>query len=223
MTAEQYHGLSTPGQPGIPRIASPLGGPVDYTGGLYYFYQSINAQSRLQRLVQPPERRFERRRQRPGERRLYRLRHQWFLARQQRRLRHQQPGGLWPIYLACAAEIRYHRRPALHVRGQVRATFNQVQQGGTPLSQHSCTFPEAPSRLIRNGFSPVDPANYTVTTYNSMPAGMITFSYKPSDGYSGLRNLFAWRQIGRYQSRLPHRLGSESCRRRRRSTITSWV
>jgi iron complex outermembrane receptor protein len=155
------------------RVVSPIGGPVDYTGGLYYFYQSINDQS-LETLGSDAAA---------------------ILTGTTSGLTYnaynyavngfsQDSNGVYDTNsLASYGQATWHVLPKLDITGGLRYTyeaktgsFDQVQQGGTSLSEIPAPYRSAVT-AIRNGFSPV--TSYNVSTYNSMPAGLLTVSYKP--------------------------------------------
>jgi iron complex outermembrane recepter protein len=153
------------------RLTSPLGNLVDYTAGLYYFYQSINDQSLLSYGSAAGD----------------------FLAG-------STTGALASIYnaalngfsaanngvydtqsIAAYGQATWHVTPQFDITTGLRYTyeyktgyFNEVQQlsaGAIPYSSLS-----AASQTVRNSFSPV--TSYSVSTSNSLPSGLITFSYK---------------------------------------------
>ncbi len=161
------------------RVTSPLGGVVDYTGGLYYFYQSINDQS-LETLGSDAGTALS------GSasgllNTIYTDATNGFS---------QDSNGVYDTNsLAAYGQATWHVLPKFDITGGLRYTyeakqgyFNQVQQGGTPLSNIPAPF-QPTVTLVRNGFAPI--ANYSVSTYNSMPSGLLTFSYKPTDNILG--------------------------------------
>jgi iron complex outermembrane receptor protein len=156
------------------RVTSPLGGPVDYTGGLYYFYQSIDNQTVTE-----------------------------YGANAGPLLAGGTAAAAAPIYnaalngfnpgstgiydtnsFAAYGQATWHINPQFDLTGGLRYTyevkdgyFKQVQGGGVPIS--SLPAGEAATiTALRNSFAP-NVAPYTVRTTNGLPAGLITLSYKP--------------------------------------------
>lgn len=154
------------------RLTSPLGKIVDYTGGLYYFYQSIDNQTLLSYGSAAGD----------------------FLA-------NATSGALATSYsaalngfsaasngvydtqsIAAYGQAVWHLAPKFDLTTGLRYTyeyktgaFTQVQQlSGEAASYGSLN---AIGKAVRNSFGPA--ANYSVSTANSMPSGLITLSYKP--------------------------------------------
>jgi iron complex outermembrane receptor protein len=156
------------------RVTSPLGGAVDYTGGLFYFYQSIDNQSVTE----------------------YGANAGPLLAGgnaaaaagvYNAALNGFNPGstGIYDTNsFAAYGQATWHINPQFDLTGGLRYTyeikdgyFKQVQGGGVPISSLPAGAAAAVTAL-RNNFAP-NVAPYTVSTSNGMPAGLITLSYKP--------------------------------------------
>jgi len=155
------------------RVTSPLGGAVDYTAGLYYFYQSIDDQSLIQygssagsllagSTTSPTAA-------------VYNAALNGFAS---------ASNGVYDTNsFAAYGQATWHVAPKFDITGGLRYTyeikdgyFKQVQEGGVSAG----SLPAAGVTALRNSFGPaVSP--YTVHTANGLPAGLITFSYKPED------------------------------------------
>jgi iron complex outermembrane receptor protein len=155
------------------RLTSPLGGPVDYTGGLYYFYQSNNTGGLVT-----------------------------YGSDAAAAFAGSSTSTLHTIYndaingsstagndlydtnsVAAYGQATWHVAPRWDITGGLRYTYeaktaslNQYQEGGVPLTSLPAPL-RGPVALIRAGFSPA--ASYGVSTDNSMPSGLVTLSYKP--------------------------------------------
>jgi iron complex outermembrane receptor protein len=156
------------------RFTSPLGGAVDYTGGLFYFYQSINAQNYAQ-----------------------------FGSAAGAYLSNTAPGSATAsvynaalnnfapdnngVYdtnsFAAYGQATWHLAPKFDLTGGLRYTyeikdgaFNSVQQGGVPVASLPGAI-QGTVTALRNSLGPI--AAYSVHTDDSLPAGLLTFSYKP--------------------------------------------
>ena len=161
------------------RLTSPLGGKVDYTGGLYYFYQSFDSGGLV---TYGPDAAAA-------------------FAGSDTSVLHtiynyaidgSSTAGT-DIYntnsVAAYGQATWHVAPQWDITGGLRYTYeaktanlNQHQQGGLSLAGlPSVLVPTV--ELIRNGFSPA--AAYGVSTSNVMPSGLLTLSYKPTGNILG--------------------------------------
>lgn len=157
------------------RLTSPLGQIVDYTGGLYYFYQSINDQSygsfgpdagAFLAGTAPST----------AAAQIYAAATNGFAA---------VSNGVYDTNsIAGYGQATWHVAPKFDITTGLRYTYEikdgyytGEQQGGIPIS----SLPAASSATvtaIRNSFQPI--TAYSVSTSNGLPAGLITFSYKPA-------------------------------------------
>jgi iron complex outermembrane receptor protein len=156
------------------RLTSPLGPVVDYTAGLYYFYQSINAQNYAQ--FGPDAGAFL-----AGTTpttptaQLYNTALNGFAP---------DSNGVYDTNsIAAYGQATWHVAPKFDITTGLRYTYeikdgyyNGIQEGGVPLSSLPAAEQAAVTK-IRNNFGA--PTAYSVSTDNGLPAGLITFSYKP--------------------------------------------
>ncbi len=151
------------------RITSPLGGAVDYTGGVYVFYQQLNDQ---QKLSYGPDA--------AGV----------FLAGGAANLSYAATQAALNGLTAAATDIpevysgaaygqaTWHLTPQLDIIGGARLTYEdktgdyyQVQQGGGSVA------PNSGAQAIRNGYAPI--VSYQLQHSNILPGGLVTLSYQP--------------------------------------------
>jgi iron complex outermembrane recepter protein len=151
------------------RLTSPLGKFVDYTGGLYFFYQSINDHL-LQTLGSAAGTLLSGAAPGTGLNTIYTLATNGFS---------QAADGVYDTRsLAAYGQAVWHLTPQIDLTTGVRETYeaktadyDQYQQGGVASTN-------ATVRAIRNSISPY--LHYGVGTANALPAGLVTLSYKPS-------------------------------------------
>jgi iron complex outermembrane receptor protein len=156
------------------RVTSPLGGRVDYTGGLYYFYQSINDQS-LSTFGSAVGPYLSNTAVGSPTANLYNAALNNFSG---------ASNGVYDTNsIAAYGQATLHVTPKFDITAGLRYTYEikdgyytEVQQGGAPLSSVPAAG-RGTVTALRNSFSPV--TAYNVSTTNSLPAGLITFSYKP--------------------------------------------
>ncbi len=161
------------------RITSPLGGKVDYTGGLYYFYTEYNSGGYVSYgpaaagLIAPAS---------PATG----VPAAGALLAFNDALNGFSPFGTGIAEtnsVAAYGQATWHIAPQWDITGGLRytyeaktASFEQNQQGGAPLSSIPAAL-QPTVTLLRNSVAPH--ADYNVATNNSLPAGMLTVSYKP--------------------------------------------
>jgi len=151
------------------RLTSPLGKIVDYTGGLYFFYQSINDEL-LQSFGSAAGTLLSGAAPGTGANTLYTLATNGFS---------QAATGVYDTRsYAAYGQAVWHLTPQVDLTTGVRETYeaktadlNQIQEGGAASSN-------ATVHAIRNSISPY--LHYGVGTANALPAGLVTLSYKPS-------------------------------------------
>lgn len=156
------------------RVTSPLGGRVDYTGGLYFFYQQLNDQtvqtfgSDAAAVLLPGGK------SNPG----------YGLTNLALSNFSNAATDIPETYSGAAyGQATWHITPKLDVTGGARFTyedvtgrFNQVQEGGVPVA--SLPGGERPVvQAIRNGVSVVE--SYQLQHSDMLPGGLVTLSYKP--------------------------------------------
>ncbi len=154
------------------RVTSPTSGPVDYTAGLYYLYQSLNSAIVSQYGSDAGA---------------------WLsnsapssaAAQTDNTALNGFGGASTGIYdtnsYAGFGQATWHLLPKLDLTGGLRYTYEQkpgayheVQEGGAASA--------SPAVIgLRNAFAPVVPL-YNVSADNGLPAGLITLSYKPVEG-----------------------------------------
>jgi len=153
------------------RLTSPLGGFVDYTTGLYYFYQSIDDQSLTTYGADAGPLLAD---AAPGTP----------LANAYSAALNGFSGDSNGVYdtnsIAAYGQATWHLLPQLDLTTGVRYTyedkfgaFKSIQEGGTAGG----------SAALRNAFAPV--TAYNVSTDDSLPAGLVTLSYKPVENILG--------------------------------------
>ncbi len=156
------------------RVTSPLGGPVDYTAGLYYLYQSIDNQTLIQYGSQAGS--LLAGSNTSATAGVYNAALNGFAS---------DSNGVYDTNsFAAYGQATWHINPQFDLTGGLRYTyeikdgyFKQVQQGGVATS----SLPAAAASVVtalRNSFGPAV-APYSVHTDNGLPAGLITLSYKP--------------------------------------------
>jgi len=155
------------------RLTSPIGKLVDYTGGLYFFYQSIDDQN-LQSLGSAAGTLLSNTQPGTLTNAIYTDATNGFS---------QVNNGVYDTRsFAAYGQATFHITPKLDLTAGVRETyevktadFNEGQEGGAALSSLPLAY-QASVTAIRNSFSPV--THYGVGTDNALPAGLVTFSYK---------------------------------------------
>ena len=171
------------------RLTSPLGGRIDYTGGLYFFYQGLNGQNwegfgsdagaldaasaAAAAGASPTSATYL------TDKTVY----------------SDALNGFASVYntvydtrsFAAYGQATLHVTPQFDITTGLRETyevktgsFNETQQGGVSTSTLSSALASAVT-TIRNAVSPIEA--YGRATDNALPAGLITFSYKPSSDY----------------------------------------
>jgi len=157
------------------RLTSPLGHLVDYTGGLFFFYQSIDDQL-LQSFGSAA-----------GT-----LLSNSAVGTLKNTLYTDATNGFSQVYdgvydtrsMAAYGQAVFHLTPQIDLTTGLRETyevktadFDQGQEGGVPVSSLPLGY-QATVTAIRNGISPY--SHYGVGTDNALPAGLVTLSYKPT-------------------------------------------
>jgi iron complex outermembrane receptor protein len=151
------------------RVTSPTGGPVDYTAGLYYFYQELTSNTVI---TYGPD---------AGA---------WLAdaavgspaAAAYNTALDGLSGASNGLYFtnsyAAYGQATWHILPQLDLTGGLRytyeektGTFNAVQDYANPTG----------SAALEGKFAPIVPP-YKVDANNGLPAGLITLSYKPTEG-----------------------------------------
>jgi len=162
------------------RVTSPLGGAVDYTGGLYFFYQQLNDQSRStygsdaagvylangNRNVNYPA---------------YQAALNGLVA---------SPTDLPETYSGAAyGQATWHINPQWDLTGGARLTYEDktgreyqdFQEGGVNLADAGLTPAQLTvAKTLRNTFSP--DVSYHLQHSDLLPGGLVTLSYKPQPG-----------------------------------------
>lgn len=157
------------------RLTSPLGGRIDYTGGLYFFYQSVNGQNWFQygsaagTLLSGAA---------PGTaaNTAYTAATNGFIA--------DYNTVFDTRSFAAYGQAVGHVTSKFDITAGLRETyesktgdFDEIQEGGAPLRSLPEALQPAVAK-IRNGISPYE--QYGKATDNALPAGLLTFSYKVS-------------------------------------------
>lgn len=161
------------------RITSPLGGKVDYTGGLYYFYTEYNSGGYVTygpaagALIAPAS---------P----VTGVPTAGALLAFNDALNGFSPFGTGIAEtnsVAAYGQATWHIAPQWDITGGLRytyeaktASFVQNQQGGVPLSSIPAAL-QSTVTLLRNSVAPN--TAYNIATNDSLPAGLLTISYKP--------------------------------------------
>jgi iron complex outermembrane receptor protein len=154
------------------RLSSPLGGKIDYTGGIYFFYQQLNDQAINQfganaagLILNEPL---------TSTNAIYNIYNNalsnWGSA----------ATDIAETYSGAAyGQATWHITPKLDLTSGARFTYEdktgdyyQVQQGGVAVATSST------SQNIRNEFFPA--ASYQIQHSNMLPGGLVTLSYKPA-------------------------------------------
>ncbi len=151
------------------RVTSPGGGAIDYTGGLYFFYQQLNDQALTTYGSDAAG---------------------IFLAGGPTNKAYPATQLALNGFTAAATDIpetysgaaygqaTWHIAPKWDLTGGARLTYEdktgdyyQVQQGGAYAA------PGSAAQLIRNAYAPV--VSYQIQHSNILPGGLVTLSYKP--------------------------------------------
>jgi iron complex outermembrane receptor protein len=158
------------------RLTSPLGGAVDYTAGLYGFYQQLNDQA-VARYGSQAAADFTD----SNSGALY-------TATQAALNGFASAATDIPSTYSTAAygQATYHITPKLDLTGGARFTYEEkfgqyyeVQEGGEDLATSGLPgVLQTVAQAIRNGYAPV--TQYSVRHSNILPGGLVTVSYKPA-------------------------------------------
>jgi iron complex outermembrane receptor protein len=158
------------------RLTSPVGGKLDYTAGLYGFYQQLNDQTVFK----------------------YADQYAAFSLGKNTGTLYQETQAALNGYDSAATDIpstystaaygqaTYHITPQLDLTGGARltyeekfGTFYEVQEGGENLATSGLTpSQQAVARIIRNAYSPIE--SYELRHSDILPGGLVTLSYKPN-------------------------------------------
>ncbi len=151
------------------RVASPLGGKVDYTGGLFFFYQQLNDGglqtfgSDASAVLNGTNTGF-----------IYKATQAAISG-----VASAQTDIPETYSTAAYGQATWHITPKLDLTGGARLTyedktgdFYSVQEGGVPYA--SLTSVE---RSLRNGYAPI--TSYQLQHSDILPGGIVTLSYKP--------------------------------------------
>jgi iron complex outermembrane receptor protein len=162
------------------RVTSPSGGAIDFTSGLYFFYQQLNDQARSTYgsdaagvyLAGGPLN--------PSYR-IYQAALNGFIA---------SPTDLANTFSGAAyGQATWHILPQFDLTGGARFTYEDktadyyqnYQEGGVTLADSGLTAAQqAAAQTIRNGFAPNFYEKFQHS--NILPGGLATLSYKPAPG-----------------------------------------
>jgi len=160
------------------RLTSPLGGPFDFTTGLYGFYQQLNDQSRTQYGSQAAAAFFD---TNTGP----------FYKEAQAALNGVSTAqtDIPSTYsTAIYGQATYHITPQIDLTGGARLTYEEkfgtfyaVQEGGDDLSTDQALaaipFGAATAQGLRTSFAAI--TSYELRHSDILPGGLVTLSYKP--------------------------------------------
>jgi iron complex outermembrane receptor protein len=158
------------------RVTSPLGGAIDYTGGLYFFYQQLNDQAIVRYGNQAAADII-------GS----------TTAASYRATQYALNGfasaatDIPEVYSGAAyGQATWHITPKLDLTGGARFTYEdktgdyyEVQQGGVAVSSLPTSLQSAVT-ATRNSYAPI--LAYHLQHSGMLPGGLVTLSYKPAPG-----------------------------------------
>jgi iron complex outermembrane receptor protein len=160
------------------RLTSPLGGAVDYTTGLYGFYQQLNDQALSRYGTQAAADFTGLNAASPGT---------TYTTTQAALNGFASAATDIPSVYSTAAygQATWHITPQLDLTGGARLTYEEkfgtyyeVQEGGENLATSGLTPAEqATAQATRNAYSPI--TAYSVRYSDILPGGLVTLSYKP--------------------------------------------